>query len=233
MAYEDATFNYGNVFQGLSHISEHEIEQVLHLTDDARRFRELMMKYDCAISEVRTKLEILNRDMSLKYQRNPFESIKSRLKTPTSIYEKLVRRGLPVTYDSIANELNDIAGVRVVCSFVDDIYTLADCLTEQDDILVIQRKDYLKNPKDNGYRSLHLIVSVPVFLTDKKEPMKVEVQFRTIAMDFWASLEHHMKYKKDIRNPEVVSDEMRYASDLINQLDKRMMQIREKIDYAE
>lgn len=104
MAYEDATFNYGNVFQGLSHISEHEIEQVLHLTDDAKRFRELMMKYDCAISEVRTKLEILNRDMSLKYQRNPFESIKSRLKTPTSIYEKLVRRGLPVTYDSIANE---------------------------------------------------------------------------------------------------------------------------------
>ena len=155
MAYEDATFNYGNVFQGLSHISEHEIEQVLHLTKDAKRFRELMMKYDCAISEVRTKLEILNRDMSLKYQRNPFESIKSRLKTPTSIYEKLVRRGLPVTYDSIANELNDIAGVRVVCSFVDDIYTLADCLTEQDDILVIQRKDYLKNPKDNGYRSLH------------------------------------------------------------------------------
>ncbi|MBQ4417682.1 MAG: GTP pyrophosphokinase family protein [Butyrivibrio sp.] len=233
MAYEDATFNYGNVFQGLSHISEHEIEQVLHLTKDAKRFRELMMKYDCAISEVRTKLEILNRDMSLKYQRNPFESIKSRLKTPTSIYEKLVRRGLPVTYDSIANELNDIAGVRVVCSFVDDIYTLADCLTEQDDILVIQRKDYLKNPKDNGYRSLHLIVCVPVFLTDRKEPMKVEVQFRTIAMDFWASLEHHMKYKKDIRNPEMVSDEMRYASDLINQLDKRMMQIREKIDYAE
>ena len=229
----EATYNYGNVFQGMSNISEHEIAQLLHLTDDAQRFRILMMKYESAISEVRTKLEVLNRDMSLKYQRNPFESIKSRLKTPASIYEKLQRRGLPVTYDSIADNLTDIAGVRVICSFMDDIYMLADCLTSQDDISVIHRKDYLANPKDNGYRSLHLIVEVPIFLTDTKEYMKVEVQFRTIAMDFWASLEHHMRYKKNIRNAEAVSEEMRYAADLMNQLDQRMTQIREKIDYEE
>ena len=229
----DATYNYGNVFQGMSQISEHEISQLLHLTDDAQRFRELMMKYESAISEVRTKLEVLNRDMSLKYQRNPFESIKSRLKTPASIYEKLQRRNLPVTYDSIAENLTDIAGVRVICSFMDDIYMLADCLTAQDDISVVHRKDYLANPKDNGYRSLHLIVEVPIFLTDTKEHMKVEVQFRTIAMDFWASLEHHMRYKKHIRNAEAVSEEMRYAADLMNQLDQRMTQIREKIDYVD
>ena len=229
----EATYNYGNVFQGMSNISEHEIAQLLHLTDDAQRFRELMMKYESAISEVRTKLEVLNRDMSLKYQRNPFESIKSRLKTPASIYEKLQRRNLPVTYDSIADNLTDIAGVRVICSFMDDIYMLADCLTSQDDITVIHRKDYLANPKDNGYRSLHLIVEVPIFLTDTKEYMKVEVQFRTIAMDFWASLEHHMRYKKNIRNAEAVSEEMRYAADLMNQLDQRMTQIREKIDYGD
>ena len=230
----DATYNYGNVFQGMSNISEHEITQLLHLLkDDARAFRVLMMKYESAISEVRTKLEVLNRDMSLKYQRNPFESIKSRLKTPASIYEKLQRRGLPITYESIAENLTDIAGVRVICSFMDDIYMLADCLTSQDDISVIHRKDYLANPKENGYRSLHLIVEVPVFLTDTKEYMKVEVQFRTIAMDFWASLEHHMRYKKNIRNPEAISEEMRYAADLMNQLDQRMTQIREKIDYED
>ncbi|MBR0163544.1 MAG: GTP pyrophosphokinase family protein [Lachnospiraceae bacterium] len=217
----------------MTRISEQEIAEVLHMADDLQRFRMLMMKYECAIAEVRTKLENLNRDMSLKYQRNPFESIKSRLKTPTSIYDKMKRRGLEVSYDSIAENLTDIAGVRVICSFVDDIYMLADCLAAQDDVTVLQKKDYLAEPKDNGYRSLHLIIKVPVFLADETESMTVEVQFRTIAMDFWASLEHKMKYKRDIRNPETVSEEMRFAADLINQLDHRMTQIREKIDYVE
>ncbi|MBR5969333.1 MAG: GTP pyrophosphokinase family protein [Lachnospiraceae bacterium] len=215
----------------MSRISEPEIAEVLHMSEDVQRFRVLMMKYECAISEVRTKLEVLNRDMSIKNERNPFESIKSRLKTPTSIHDKLKRRGLPVSYESIVENLTDIAGVRVICSFVDDIYSLADCLVAQDDVRVIRRKDYLKEPKDNGYRSLHLIIEVPVFLSDEKEWITVEVQFRTIAMDFWASLEHKMKYKKEIRNLESVSEEMHYAAELINQLDHRMTQIREKIDY--
>ena len=233
MAYDSNTmYNAGNILQGMSRISEPEIAEVLHMSEDVQRFRILMMKYECAISEVRTKLEVLNRDMSIKNERNPFESIKSRLKTPTSIHEKLQRRGLPISYDSIVENLTDIAGVRVICSFVDDIYSLADCLVAQDDIRVIRRKDYLKEPKDNGYRSLHLIIEVPVFLSEEKEWITVEVQFRTIAMDFWASLEHKMKYKKEIRNLESVSEEMRYAAELINQLDHRMTQIREKIDYV-
>ena len=225
----EATYNYGNVFQGMSNISEHEIAQLLHLTDDAQRFRELMMKYESAISEVRTKLEVLNRDMSLKYQRNPFESIKSRLKTPASIYEKLQRRNLPVTYDSIADNLTDIAGVRVICSFMDDIYMLADCLTSQDDITVIHRKDYLANPKDNGYRSLHLIVEVPIFLTDTKEYMKVEVQFRTISMDWWASLEHKIRYKKDVEITPEIAQELYDCAEMSAELDKRMETIQNTV----
>ena len=227
---QNATFNYGNVFQGMQYYSELEIAETLHMPKDAARLRLLMMKYESAIQEVRTKLEILNREMSLKYQRNPFESIKSRLKTPASIHDKLVRRGFEVSYDSLVENLNDIAGVRVICSFVDDIYMLADCLKKQDDVVVLQEKDYLKDPKDNGYRSLHLIIKVPIFLTADKELVKVEVQFRTIAMDFWATLEHKMKYKKDIENAEIVSEEMRLSADLINQLDRRMQQIRDHID---
>ena len=207
--------------------------RIAKLREEAGRLRLLIMKYECAISEVCTKLEVLNKDMALKYQRNPFESIESRLKTPQSIYEKCIRRGYPLTYEGIAENLTDIAGVRVVCAFVDDIYMLSDCLASQDDIRVIKIKDYIKEPKENGYRSLHLIIEIPIFLTDSKEYMKVEVQFRTIAMDFWASVEHSMRYKKKIRNPEAIAEEMRFAAEMINQLDNRMRQIRESIDYED
>ena len=193
----------------------------------------MMLKYDCALSEVRTKLDVLNKELSLRNNRNPFESIKMRLKTPVSIYQKLAGKGVDFTIENINENLSDIAGIRVICSFVDDIYMLADCLANQDDITVIQKKDYIESPKESGYRSLHLIIEVPIFLTQEKEYMKVEVQFRTIAMDFWASLEHQMKYKKNIENQDVISDDLKFSADLINQLDLRMQQIREKIDASE
>ncbi len=135
-----------------------------------------------------------------------------------------------MTVEDMEKNLNDIAGIRVICSFPDDIYMLADCLLAQDDIRLVMKKDYIKKPKPNGYRSLHLIVEVPIFLTDEKKPMRVEVQFRTIAMDFWASLEHKMKYKKHIEKAESISNELFYCAELIAQLDGRMQQIRQKIE---
>ncbi|SCY56950.1 GTP pyrophosphokinase [Butyrivibrio sp. INlla14] len=217
----------------VENVSLDDVEKVLKLKDQVKEFQILMMKYDCALSEVRTKLDVLNKELSLRNNRNPFESIKMRLKTPVSIYQKLAGKGVDFTIENINENLSDIAGIRVICSFVDDIYMLADCLANQDDITVIQKKDYIESPKESGYRSLHLIIEVPIFLTQEKEYMKVEVQFRTIAMDFWASLEHQMKYKKNIENQDVISDDLKFSADLINQLDLRMQQIREKIDASE
>lgn len=193
-------------------------------------FKHLMMQYECAMLEVQTKLEVLNKELALVNSRNPFESIKCRLKSPESIYGKMQRRGIPLTIENIEKNLNDIAGIRVICSFPEDIYRLVDCLLKQDDIILIEEKDYIKNPKPNGYRSLHLILDIPIFLTGEKKHMRVEVQFRTIAMDFWASLEHKMKYKKDIENADSISEELKYCADLICQLDRRMEQIRNRID---
>lgn len=207
-----------------------EIGTVIQTMEDFQSFQELMMQYECAMLEIKTKLDVLNTELSLVNKRNPFETIKCRLKKPMSIYEKLQRLGEPLSVESIEKNLNDIAGVRVICSFPDDIYMLVDCLLAQDDIRLIARKDYIKNPKENGYRSLHLILEVPIFLTREKKLMRVEVQFRTIAMDFWASLEHKLKYKKDIGNAESISEELFYCAELISQLDGRMQQIREKIE---
>lgn len=216
----------------LNFITPGDLENLLKMKDQAKDFQILMMKYDCALSEVRTKLDVLNKELSLINNRNPFESIKMRIKTPVSIYNKLASKRVEFTLDNINEHLSDVAGIRVICSFVDDIYMLADCLANQDDIKVLLRKDYIETPKESGYRSLHLIIEVPIFLTQEKEYMKVEVQFRTIAMDFWASLEHKMKYKKNIENQEVISDDLKFSADLINQLDLRMQQIREKIDAS-
>ena len=193
-------------------------------------FMHLMMQYECAMLEVQTKLEVLNKELALVNSRNPFESIKSRLKSPESIYGKLQRRNIPFSIENIEKNLNDIAGIRFICSFPEDIYMLVDCLLKQDDIILIEEKDYIKNPKPNGYRSLHLILDIPIFLTGEKKHMRVEVQFRTIAMDFWASLEHKMKYKKDIENADGISEELKYCADLISQLDRRMEQIRNRIE---
>lgn len=206
------------------------LETLLEQSGEIQQFRRMIMQYECAMLEMKTKLDVLNAQLSLTHRRNPFETIKCRIKSAASILEKMNRRGVELTTENVEKCLNDIAGIRVICSFPDDIYMLADCLIAQDDLVLIEKKDYIRNPKPNGYRSLHLILEVPIFLTDEKKMMRVEVQFRTIAMDFWASLEHKMKYKQDVENSESIAEELYYCAELIAQLDGRMQQIRKKIE---
>lgn len=161
------------------------------------QFEELMLKYRSAIREVTTKLEILNDELSAHTERNPIENIQSRLKRPYSIARKLNRLQKPVTVEAISQNLNDVAGIRVICPFIDNIYEVAQMLLKQDDVRLIASKDYIQNPKPNGYRSLHLIIEIPVFFSEGKELIRVEIQIRTVAMDFWASLEHQIRYKND------------------------------------
>lgn len=199
--------------------------------DQARQFQQVMMRYTCAIREVKTKLEVLNDELSVKNQRNPIEMIKSRVKKPMSIVEKLKRRGFEISLESMVKNLDDVAGIRIICSFLDDIYEVADMLVRQDDVTVIAVKDYIKNPKPNGYRSYHMIIEVPVFFSDSKEPIRVEVQIRTIAMDFWASLDHQLKYKKNfIDDNGDISGELKKCANVIADTDKRMLAIRKKIE---
>ena len=200
------------------------------ILDRVRPFTELMTYYRCAMLEVQTKLEVLNAELSLQTSRNPFESIKCRLKSPISIVNKMKRKGLEPTVECIENSIFDIAGVRVICSFPSDIYMLAESLMAQDDIKVCEVKDYIANPKPNGYRSLHVILEIPIFLSNKKKYMKVEVQFRTIAMDFWASLEHKLKYKKEISEAEVIAEELKKCADDISAIDNEMQRIRDRIE---
>ena len=205
-------------------------EQFMKFVEKSSKFEELMMMYRCAIREVQTKLEILNDEFKTKRQRNPIDTIRSRIKAPMSIYEKLRRRGYPVSIQSIADNLNDVAGIRVVCPFISDIYDVAKMLISQDDIEVMEVKDYIKNPKPNGYRSLHYVIIIPIFLSSGKEYMKVEVQIRTIAMNFWASLEHQMHYKQ-FENDEMseIVNQLTDCAESIYHTDVRMQEIREDI----
>lgn len=193
---------------------------------------ELMAYYRCAIMEVETKFKVLDEQFSLEYDRNPIESIKSRLKSYESIIKKLKDRDLPFSLEAIQENIRDIAGIRVICSFPEDIYMLAECLLSQDDVKLIEKKDYIKNPKKSGYRSLHLIIEVPIFLRNEKKSMKVEVQLRTIAMDFWASLEHKLRYKKNIdpKENEMLEKDLVECSEISAALDKRMEEIRDRIE---
>ena len=207
-------------------------ESMLDLIGDSLLpVEQFFANYNCAIMEIETKFKVLNEQFSLKYDGNPIESIHSRVKDYDSIIRKVIKKNIPRDLQSIEEKINDIAGVRVVCSFVDDIYRLADCLLRQDDITLIRKKDYIKNPKPTGYRSLHLIVSVPIFLENEKKDVKVEVQLRTIAMDFWASLEHKMRYKKNI-SPEMLeklSHELTDCAEISSSLDSRMQNVRNLI----
>ena len=204
-------------------------EEAEILFQQGSRFEEVLMMYGCAVREVRTKLEVLNDELSVRYNRNPIEFIKTRIKKPLSIVNKMKKRGLEISIDSMMENLNDVAGVRVICCFIDDIYDVARWLASQDDIRLLQVKDYIKNPKPNGYRSLHLIVEIPVFFSKGKQLMRVEVQIRTIAMDFWASLDHQLRYKKDVPDSEKIMEELKECADVIAETDSRMQQIREKI----
>ena len=204
-----------------------------YFVNQAIQFRELMMMYNCAIREVRTKLEVLNDELSIRNSRNPIEFIESRIKRPLSIVDKLKRYGEPVNVESIERSLNDVAGIRVICPFIDDIYSVADMLLSQDDITLIKKKDYIENPKPNGYRSLHLILEGPVFFSNQKKPMRVEVQIRTIAMDFWSSVDHQLKYKHDVPNADELSAQLKECADIISQTDMRMLAIKNQLYSSE
>lgn len=197
--------------------------------------KDLMSCYRCAIMEIETKFRVLDERFSMYRERNPIDTIQNRLKSPESLRNKLIRKNLPYTMEAIEDNIFDVAGVRVICSFVDDIYMLADCLLRQDDITLIKRKDYIQNPKKNGYRSLHLIVEVPVFLQDEKRFMKVEVQLRTIAMEFWANLEHQLRYKKNL-SPEILAKteaRLYECAELSALLDAHMQDIKDTIEKEE
>ena len=198
----------------------HVVSPELFLSN-TQHFNALMMMYRSTIREIRTKLEVLDDEFSIKYNRNPISSIKTRIKTPSSIYEKLKKMGFEFTEKNIREQLNDVAGIRVICPFIDDIYTIANLISDQDDITIIRIKDYIMNPKPNGYRSLHLIVRVPIFLHSEKRMMPVEVQMRTLSMDSWASFEHKVCYKKD--NPALddgVRHDLRACADYSAEIDR-------------
>lgn len=200
--------------------------------NNAAKFNDLMMMYRCAIREVQTKLEVLDDEFSVEYKRNPISFIKTRVKKPESIYRKLQKLGYDFTAENIQEQLNDVAGVRVVCAFIDDIYTVADLIAVQDDIKVIKIKDYIKNPKPNGYRSYHMIVEIPVFFSKGKTPMRVELQIRTNGMDFWATLEHQLRYKKgieDLPGYEDISEELLRSAQAVIETDNEMQRIKNKI----
>ena len=194
-------------------------------------WQEMMTKYNCAIREIRTKFEVLNDELSIISNRNPIHGIYSRIKNPRSIMEKLHRKGLELTMDNVRSEINDIAGVRVICDFADDIYEIADMLLKQDDIKLLSYKDYIRAPKANGYRSYHMIIETPVFFSEGKEMMKVEVQLRTIAMDFWASLEHELRYKKDLDKKTLaqISEDLLNCANTIADVDNQMMNIKDQL----
>lgn len=198
--------------------------------EQAREFRKMMLIYDCAIGEMTTKLHILDKELAVLSPRNPISFVKSRLKNPDSIMQKLIRNGLPLTTQSIVENLNDVAGVRVICSYIDDIYKLVEMLGNQDDLRILEIEDYIQSPKENGYRSLHLVVEIPVFLSSGRYPTKVEVQIRTIAMDFWASLEHEIHYKKEHAHHDNVTKQLLECANIISLVDRKMLNIRQLID---
>lgn len=212
---------------------EYDIDEILDVLDiETRQIRGMFADYECAAMEIETKFKVLNLQFSSNSNRNPIETIKTRIKTMPSILRKLQRRNLPITIEAIEENLHDIAGVRVICSFIDDIYKLADYISEQDDVEVIERKDYISKPKEGGYRSLHLIVRTPIFTQKGKKLVDVEVQIRTIAMDFWASLEHKLRYKKQI-DPDLLSqlsEELRICSKISDELDRTMQSVRERLE---
>lgn len=197
-------------------------------------WRDLMNNYQCAVMEVETKFKVLNTRLSMQGERNPIESIKSRIKQPDSILKKIEKLGLPMAMESVENNIFDVAGVRVICSFVDDIYVIERLFLAQEDIELINRKDYIESPKPSGYRSLHLVIRTPIYTESGKKNMFVEVQVRTIAMDFWASLEHKLRYKKNI-NPDLMeelSEELQFCAEESARMDLRMQAVRKKLDSA-
>ena len=202
--------------------------QCQRLLSENRRYQEVMLQYRCALKALESRLEILNEEFSLQHDRNPIESMKSRLKSPSSIMNKMQKRGLSLDFPTMQANIMDIAGVRVICAFQDDIYKLAKCFLDQDDVILIQKKDYIANPKPSGYRSLHLIVKVPIYSAEGEQKELVEIQLRTIAMDYWSVLEYELYYKKR-DNAEIEAELKKYAEEIAN-LDHRLLELRNKIE---
>ncbi len=215
-----------------NHLSALNVEMLEWAKSNGMDFAKLMAYYKCAMMEIETKFNVLNVEYSLRLDRNPISSIHTRLKKPRSIAQKLQRLNMPINLETLENTLNDVAGVRVICPFPQDVYDLADALLKQDDIVLVQKKDYIENPKPNGYRSLHLIVKVPIFLTHEKRLMTVEIQLRTITMDSWATLEHQLKYKKDHSFTDEMAQELLRCAHLSSELDFRMDKLRNLVGVA-
>ena len=202
--------------------------QCQRLLSENRRYQEVMLQYRCALKALESRLEILNEEFSLQHDRNPIESMKSRLKSPSSIMNKMQKRGLPLDFPTMQANIMDIAGVRVICSFEEDVFFLAKCLKKQSDIEIITEKDYISHPKPNGYRSLHLTIRLPVFFAEKEIHVPVEIQLRTIAMDFWASLEHTIRYKKNLPINAEVETELKECADSSREWDSKMEHLRKR-----
>ena len=190
-----------------------------------------LLLYDSVLREINTKLEILNNEFKQAHQYNPIEHITSRIKSPESIARKIRKKGLELTVENIVKYVNDVAGVRIICSFTSDIYRIASSISNQDDVTVLRVKDYIANPKPNGYMSYHMIVSIPIFLTNDVIDTKVEIQIRTIAMDFWASLEHKIYYKFEGKAPAGIMDELKECANIISFLDEKMLSINENVKH--
>lgn len=198
------------------------------IKEQSRPFRELMSYYRCALMEVETKFRVLNEELSLEGEANPIDAIESRLKSPESIIEKVDRKGIDFSVEAIEEHIDDIAGIRVICSFESDVYLIAEALLRQTDVQLIERIDYIANPKPSGYRSLHLVIAIPIFLYDEKKIMKVEVQLRTMAMDMWASLEHKLAYKKEqSAEADRMHANLLECAELFARIDKLMTETRD------
>ena len=203
--------------------AEQKQQIVEHFQLFEKASKSLFKKYDAAIREMKTRFEILDADLEYRFNRNPIHHMESRLKTPKSVFEKLQRYEVPITLQSVEEHILDVAGMRVIVSYIDDVYAMVKVLSMQDDLKIVKVKNYIKNPKPNGYRSLHVIVKVPVYFLDRKQYVPVEIQFRTVAMDFWASLEHTLKYKQDVQLEGIdMYDELKNCSEIIEDVERRM-----------
>lgn len=205
------------------------MEKPLTLSEGVDSWNTIIFLYNSALKEVKTKVEILNDEFQQVHQYNPIEYVKARIKTPESIVKKLKRNGYESSIDNMVNYVNDIAGIRIVCSFTSDIYKLAEMIGKQRDLTVVSIKDYIKHPKDSGYKSYHMLVTIPIFMSDRVVDTKVEIQIRTMAMDFWASLEHKIYYKFEGHAPEYISKDLRECSGIVSMLDAKMLQLNEAI----
>lgn len=219
-----------NVRQLKTYVENNSTLNLDELSNEIIEWKNNLIVYRFALEEINTKLKILNEEYQFIHNHNPIEHIKSRFKDPVGIMKKLSRKGLDITVDNAKKHIHDIAGVRITCSFLSDIYDVYDVIEKQDDITVVNVKDYIKNPKPNGYKSLHIIVKIPVFLSTGMEEVFVEIQIRTIAMDFWASLEHKIYYKFDQEVPEHLLTELKEAADSAHELDIKMKKIKDRMD---